>query len=310
MKICILGGGGFVGHHLASLLAERGHTVRIPCRDRDRIKDLLVLPTVEILEADIHDVQQLSDLFQGMDAVINLVGILHGSRDNFHQTHAELPARMIEACRSADVKRVLHMSALGADVNSRSVYQQTKAEGEERVLAAKEWLDITLFRPSVIFGPGDSFLNLFANLLALAPIVPLAGGHARFQPVFVGDVARAFADSLEDPQTVGEIYSLCGPNIYTLAQLVTLVANELGYKRQVIPLNDRLSYAFALLMELKPGQKIMTLDNYYAMAKDNICPTGFPKRFGPPTSLEAVLGYLTGAGARHAYHTFRRTAQR
>ncbi len=309
MKICLLGGGGFVGHHLASLLAARGHTLTIPCRQRDRIKDLLVLPGVELIEADIHDPASLENLFRGQDAVINLVGILHGSRSEFARVHAELPMKVVQACRHAGVDRLLHMSALGASTESRSVYQQTKAQGEKHVLEATD-LTVTVFRPSVIFGPGDSFLTLFADLLGLAPVVPLAGGHARFQPVYVGDVARAFADSLDLPESRGQVYSLCGPRVYTLADLVSLVARHLGMRRVVIPLGDTPSYLFARLMELKPGQKIMTRDNHYAMQADNVCPEGFPACFGTPAALETQLGYLRDEGPKCLYDRFRRTAGR
>lgn len=311
-KICILGGSGFVGSHLAALLVARGHGVRIATRRREQAKHLLPLPGVEVVEADIHDPQALKTLFAGMDAVINLVGILHGKRKAFEHAHAELPRKIASACHAAGVTRLLHMSALGADVNSPSSYQQTKADGEAIVRAAEKThhLHTTIFRPSVIFGPGDSFLNLFARLLKFAPIVPLADGNARFQPVYVGDVARAFADSLDDIATFGQTYPLCGPKVYTLAELVRLTAATLGYSRQVIPLGEQASYMFAGLMELKPGRKLMTRDNHFAMLKDNVCSEGFPALFGDPTPMEAVIGYLNEADPRRAYANLRQQAHR
>jgi NADH dehydrogenase len=311
-KICILGGGGFVGHHLASQLAAQGHRVLVPTRRRNRIKDLTVLPTVDLVEADIHEQHELEHLFQGADAVINLVGILHGGQKDFVRNHVKLPHKAMEACRSAGVGRFLHMSALGADTASRSFYQHSKGEGERLVLEPGRGhdLDVTVFRPSVIFGPGDSFLTMFAQMLQVAPVVPLAGAASRFQPVYVEDVARAFVMSLADPATFGQAYNLCGPKVYTLQQLVEAVAATLGLRRTVIPLGSTASYWLARALELKPGAKIMTRDNYYAMQVDNVCPDGFPARFGAATALESVIGYLQEAAPRRAYDAFRANAHR
>jgi NADH dehydrogenase len=318
--VCVLGGGGFVGHALVALLAARGHKVRVPARRREDAKDLIVLPGVTVIETDVHDPANLQTLLAGADAAINLVGILHETapahgnpdkarRGSFHHAHVELPNKLVQACRAAGVRRLLHMSALGADSASRSAYQRSKAEGEALVLKAAD-LDVTVFRPSVIFGPGDSFLNLFADLMKLAPVLPLAGASARFQPVYVGDVARAFADALDLPESVGQAYDLCGPRVYTLAQLVRLTAQTLGLCRMVVPLGSGPSYALARLMELKPGQKVMTRDNYYAMQVDNVSPAGFPALFGQPTALESVIGYLKEAHPRRHYHGFRTRAGR
>ena len=307
-NICVLGGGGFVGAHLISLLAVRGHRVLVPTRRRERSKHLLVLPGVEVVEADIHDPATLQTLFTGKDAVINLVGILHETqRGGFEHAHVELPRKVVAACAAAGVRRLLHMSALGADPAAKSRYQQTKGAGEALV---REMQGATVFRPSVIFGPGDSFLTLFADLLKLAPVVPLADAGARFQPVFVGDVARAFGEALERPETNGQRYDLCGPSVYTLAELVRLTAATLGLRRAVLPLGNTASYGFARLMELKPGAKIMTRDNHYAMQSDNVCPSGCSQPFGDPTALESVIGYLREAGPRRGYMNFRTHARR
>ena len=321
-SLCVFGGGGFVGHHLVSLLATRGYRVRIPARRREDAKDLAILPGVEVVEADIHDPGALASLLAGVDAAVNLVGILHETasgdadtpgtrRGGFRQAHVALPGKIVVACRQAGVGRLLHMSALGADPGSPSAYQRSKAEGETLALKADgPDLAVTVFRPSVIFGPGDSFLSLFAQLLKFAPVVPLAGGHARFQPVFVGDVARAFADALENPQTHSQAYNLCGPRVYTLAELVRLTARTLDMNRLVIPLGDGASYVFARLMELKPGTKIMTRDNYHAMRTDNVCQAGFPALFGMPAALESQVGYLREAHPRRHYMHFRTRAGR
>jgi NADH dehydrogenase len=320
-NVCILGGGGFVGHHLVTLLAARGIHVRVPARRREAVKDLIVLPTVEVVETDIHTPANLHSLFSGMDAVINLVGLLHesnaGKRDDplaqrgsFQHAHVELPRKIIQACKTTGVRRLLHMSALGAELNSRSAYQRSKSGGEALVMQASNELDVTVFRPSVIFGPGDSFLSMFADLLKLAPVVPLAGGNARFQPVFVGDVARAFADALALPESFAQRYNLCGPKVYRLAELVQLTATSLNLCRVVVPLGETPSYFFARLMEFKPGAKIMTRDNHYAMLSDNVCPEGFPALFGQATALESVIGYLKEADPRRSYMAYRTHAGR
>lgn len=311
-KICILGGSGFVGRRIASRLAAQGHRVVVPTRRRIQARDLTVLPTVDLVEIDIHAPHALEKLFEGADAVINLVGILHGSHKAFVQNHVKLPHRVMQACHHAGVPRLLHMSALGADVNSKSFYQHSKGEGERLVLepGRERDLAVTVFRPSVIFGPGDGFLNLFARLARLAPVIPLASGNARFQPVYVDDVARAFVDSLNDSDTFGQAYNLCGPRVYTLTELVGLVANRLGLARTIVPLGKTASYWMARLLELKPGRKLMTRDDFHAMQIDNACPDGFPARFGTPTALEIVIGYLVEASPRQAYEQFRQRAQR
>ena len=206
--ICVIGGGGFVGRHIVRALAARGLRVKVPARDRERVKDLILLPTVDVVYADVHDPAALDELVRGSGAVINLVGVLHDGRGNasFEQAHVELTRKIIAACESNGVKRYLHMSALGADANGPSRYQQSKGRAEALVRASKlEW---TMFRPSVIFGPDDSFLNLFAKLLALAPVMFLAKAQARFQPVYVEDVATAFLGAFDDRANIGQSFDL------------------------------------------------------------------------------------------------------
>jgi len=296
-KICVLGGSGFVGRHLVSKLCERGYEVRVPYRNINRAKHLAVLPTVTMVEADVHDPVVLKGLFQGMDAVINLVGILHeGKRGAFQRTHVELPRKVVEACRAAGVKRLLHMSALGGDPDGLSRYQRSKGEGEALVRAAHgEGLAVTVFRPSVIFGPEDSFLNLFARLLYWTPIFPLGSPNAKFQPVYVGDVAQAYVASLNNPATFGQRYELCGPTVYTLQELVEFVARIKGLKRTVMPLSDEMSSMQAIMLGLMPV-KMLTHDNYLTLKTDAVCSCPFPEVFGiRPAALEAEAPlYLAG----------------
>lgn len=309
LKICILGGGGFVGNTLAAQLTRAGHNLLIPGRHRFNLRHLDVLPGARSIEADIHNPAELKKLFTGMDAVINLVGILHGSTADFHQAHAELPEKVVAACRASGVKRLLHMSALGASVHSPSQYQQSKARGEAVVQAADD-LQVTVFRPSVIFGPGDNFMNLFAKLMTFTPILPLADADALFQPVFVSDVARTFVESLENPATYGQSYNLCGPKTYTLQALVELTARTLGLKRWIIPLGETPSLIMATALEFMPGPTLMSRDNHYATLTDNICPDGFPFLFGVPATLESELGYLAQHNLRSILATYRRVASR
>jgi NADH dehydrogenase len=299
-RICILGGTGFVGRVLAARLAERGHGVFIPTRHRARHRDLLVLPTASVTEGDVHNPAFLRRQFEGMDVVVNLVGILNEagrSGRGFARVHAELPAKIVEACRGAGVKRLLHMSALNAALDAPSHYLRTKAMGEDTVHRAHDPdLSVTSFRPSVIFGPGDSFTNRFARLLKLTPFVfPLACPEARLQPVYVEDVVQAFVAALENHKTFGNRYELCGPKAYTLRELVTYLAGVLGLRRHVLGLNDRLSKLQASVLEFVPG-KPFSLDNYHSLQLDSVCPKGFPEVFGlTPIALEQVVPSYLGA---------------
>jgi len=341
-RICILGGSGFVGTHLVSQLAARGLKVRVLSHRREMAKELILLPTVEVIEADVHDQQALIQHFRGMDAVINLVGILHESnigradlpsarRGDFHKVHIELPRKIIHACGEAGVRRLLHMSALGANPNSRSAYQRSKGIAEALVREAgmkhsehENWylngpkfihgygLNVTLFRPSVIFGRGDAFLTMFARLLKLFPVLPLAAADARFAPVHVEDVARAFVDSLDNTATFGQTYELCGPKAYTLKELVSFVGEVIGKQRTIFPLGNFLSYLQAWALEFKPGKKLMTRDNFYAMSVDNVCSGGWPSVFNfEPATLEAIAPeYLRADSPRARYEGYRESARR
>ncbi len=293
--VCVIGGSGFIGRHVCQRLAAQGYRVRVPARDRERAKALILLPTVDVVAADIQDAGQLSQVIAGCDAVINLVGVLHDGRGNnsFRAAHVELPRKIAAACRQHGVRRLLHMSALNADPGAASAYLRTKGEGE--AIVRDSGLEVTLFRPSVVFGRGDTFLNLFAQLQRVLPVVLLASPNARFQPVFVEDVARAFVKSMENLQSVGRAYDVCGPRVYTLRELVEFVGMTIGRPRPVIGLNDRLSYWQAFAMEMLPV-KLMTRDNYYSMKVDSVCNCDFPLGIRP-AALEAVAPAWLRPGA-------------
>jgi len=310
---CVIGGSGFIGSHIVHLLAARGVRARVPTRYRESAKELIVLPTVEVVEADIHAPNALGQLVAGMDVVINLVGILHerGVPGGFQRVHADLPGKIVEACRSEGVGRLVHMSALHADVNGASAYLRSKGEGEKRVKEAGESIAWTIFRPSVVFGSGDSFLSMFAKVLRFAPVLALASPQARFQPVWVEDVARAFVECILNDATHGQSYDLCGPKVYTLRELVAYVGAITGHRRPIVGLSDRVSYLQAMLMEWLPGP-LMTRDNYYSMKKDSVCGCPFPAALGfQPTPVEAVAPrYLGDQDPRSRYNDFRLRARR
>lgn len=285
-NVCVIGGSGFVGRHLCRQLAAQGWRVRVPTRDRERAKALILLPTVDVVEADVHDPAGLARASAGCDVVINLVGVLHDGRGKrgFRAAHIELARNVVEACRSNGIRRLLQMSAVGAAVDAPSAYLRSKGEAER--IVRESGLDWTIFRPSVIFGPEDGFLNLFAALARVLPVMALACPDARFQPVYAGDVAAAFVRALEDDRSIGCSHDLCGPKRYTLRELVAWTARMTGHPRPVIGLNAPLSYCQAFAMELLPV-KLMTRDNVRSMSLPSVSDQPFP--FGiRPQSLEAL----------------------
>ncbi len=277
-RILILGGSGFVGRHVCQKLAQLQWNITVPTRRRGNAWAVQALPQLEVIEANVHDEAMLARLLAGQDAVLNLVAILHGSEQAFEQVHVELPRKLAQACTAAGVRRVLHISALGAGLQAPSMYQRSKARGEEALRSAG--LDLTVLRPSVMFGPEDKFLNLFARLQRLFPLIPLAGSSARFQPVWVEDVTQALVNCLLDERTIGQTYEICGPEVLTLKQLVELAGCTSGVRhglgRPVIPLPMALGRLQARLMELAPGQPLMSRDNLDSMKVDNVASGTLP----------------------------------
>ena len=304
-RIVVLGGSGFVGRHIVARLVDRGGRVLVPTRSRERARHLVLLPTVDVVEADVHDAATLGQLIAGAAAVINLIGIIsEARRGDFERVHVELPRKVVAACRDAAVPRLLHMSALNADPNGPSRYLVSKGQAEALVAASD--LDWTILRPSVIFGREDSFLNLFARLERLLPVIALASPQARFQPVWVGDVAEGFVRALPSERTWRRRYALCGPRVYTLRELVAYVGEVTGDNRPILPLGPGLSRLQARVLELLPG-KLMTRDNLASMTIDNVCGGAYPDVLGgPPAALEAIVpAYLAPIAARTRYAKFR-----
>jgi uncharacterized protein YbjT (DUF2867 family) len=303
-KICILGGTGFVGHHLASRLSSAGMACRIVTRHPQRHRDMRVLPEVEILSGNLHDAADLERCLQGCEAAINLVGILNESGGaNFRQMHVDLVDRIVEAGQASGIRRLLHMSALNASASSgTSEYLRSKGEGENQAhTRGHSSMKVTSFRPSVIFGSGDSFFNRFAGLLKMAPgVFPLACPETRFQPIYVGDVAEAFARALNNRSTWGQHYDRCGPGVFTLRELVEYTAQVIGKPVRVIGLNDFLARAQARVMGALPG-KPFSMDNYLSLQMDSLCQSNDLEKLGiSATDVASVVPLYLGALAQRS----------
>ena len=318
----VLGGSGFVGAHVCEKLIRAGWTVTVPTRRRRNASAIQHLPSLNVRECDVHDAAALTKLAQGHDAVVNLVAILHGTQADFERVHVELPQKIAQACAAAGVGRLVHISALGADAQKAdslpSMYLRSKSRGEAVLLAHAEERALTILRPSVIFGPGDKFLNLFAGLQKLAPCVPLAGADARFQPVWVEDVATAVVRSLERGSVGARVLEACGPDAFTLKQLVQLSARLAGVNQgQGRPVFGIPGWAGALqagLMELMPGPPLMSRDNLASMQVANVATPGMSDLSEldiQPAALEPIAAdYLSSGSAWHALLGVRRRSHR
>lgn len=297
MRILVIGGTGFIGQHVVAKLAARGDKVFVPTRRLRHARDLMVHPTVTIMPGDVHDESVLDSLVQGMDAVINLVGVLHSPSGHpygpaFEAAHVKLPAAIARACATQGVKRLVHVSALGANANGTSQYSRSKAAGEAaiaEVAATTPELCTTIFRPSVVFGPGDKFMNMFAGLAKWFFVLPLAGSKARLQPVYVEDVAQAIVNCLAEKNTCGQTYDLAGPEVYTLGELVALAAKYSGHPRPVVDLPMGIGRMQAWFFECLPGEPLMSRDNLDSLQTDNVSEHPMDPILGVvATPLEAV----------------------
>jgi uncharacterized protein YbjT (DUF2867 family) len=305
--VLVIGGSGFIGRHVLAKMAAGDFRAIVPTRRVKHAEDLLGLSSVDaVVEADIHDDATLRRLMTGMDAVINLVGILHSRPSvgdahwgpDFQRAHVDLPRRIVEACAATGVSRYLHMSALGAAADAPSMYLRSKAAGEAAAFS-QPGLHVTVFRPSVVFGGEDHFLNMFAKMQKYLPVLPLAGADARFQPVWVQDVAEAFVQALQREHTIGATLELAGPSIYTLRELVRLAGEYSGHPRPIIGLPPALGRLQALMLELLPGPPLMDRDNLDSMKKDNVASVDrWPELGITPTALEAEAQFYLAPQAR------------
>ena len=313
-SVCLIGGTGFVGQHLAHRLTRHGYRVHILTRHRERHRALIVNPLIRLVETDVYDNDALAGQLTDCNVVINLVGILNETAGgSFQRAHVELPEKICQAMKASGVRRLLHMSALNADATEEnSIYLKTKGQAEDLVHAAeRDGLLVTSFRPSVIFGYGDSFFNRFAGLLRLSPLFfPLACPDSRFAPVFVGDVAEAFCRAI-DNATAGERLDLCGPEVFSLQELVEYTRTQIGSHARIIGLGDGLSRLQARILGLVPG-KPFSMDNYHSLQKQSICANNALPELGiEPTPIAAVVpGYLAGRTARGRYSGMRTRSRR
>jgi NADH dehydrogenase len=293
-KIIVLGGTGFVGAHVCEKLVRAGWAITVPTRRRANANKILHLPQLTVLEIDVHDPAALTRAVAGHDALVNLVAILHGDQAAFERTHVALPKKIAHACLASGVRQVVHISALGADAlqpqRLPSMYLRSKSEGEAVLIQAAEGagaeggdgFDLSILRPSVIFGAEDKFLNVFASLQRVLPVMPLAGASARFQPVWVQDVAMAVLRCLEgaSPAASPRIIELVGPEVFTLKQLVQLSARlagiGFGFGRPVFGLPDWAGHLQAKLMSLAPGEPVMSEDNLDSMKVPNVASGKLP----------------------------------
>ena len=312
MRIVLLGATGFVGRHLLTELSRHGHECLVLCRNISRCTALRLIPGVELVAAPTLTVAGLQETLRNADAVINLIGILNERGRNgrgFRAAHVAPVEKLIEACHASGVRRVVHMSSLNAG-KGKSHYLQSKGEADA-LLQGAERIDVTIVQPSVIFGDGDSFFTLFANLLKWTPVLPLACPHSRMQPVWVGDVAQAFSEILRRPSTIGLTLELAGPRVYTLRELVEWTARIAGKRRWIIGLPDALSRVQGWVMDFVPG-KPFSSDNYQSLQLDSVSKSRALEELGiERQSLKAIVpAYLTGPARQKRLNDFRQKAGR
>lgn len=299
-NILVLGGSGFIGSELIGRLSGQGRRVRVATRRYDDARHLILLPTVELVETEISQPGALASLLEGIDAVINLVGVLHGGRGQpygpgFAQAHVELPRMLADATRAAGVRRLLHVSALGvtdADPASLpSMYLRSKAAGEQVIRGIRD-IDWTIFRPSIVYGAEDRFTRLFARMARYLPIIPVARGDAQLQPIWAGDVGRAITATIDAPWASGRCFELAGPEVTTLGAIVADVARWSGRPRMVWNLPNDIGRLQAMALEFAPGPTLMTRDNFDSLGVPNVASGPMAPELGiEPVAMSGVAPY-------------------
>ncbi len=316
MKIIILGGTGFIGRHICEKLIRAGHQVTVPTRKLENAREIQMLPGLQPLLCNVHDEKQLMQVAAGHDVLINLVAILHGCEAEFERTHVTLPQTIVAACKAAGISRVVQMSSLGAALDAPSQYLRSKGRGEQ--VFAESGLNVTILRPSVVFGEGDKLLNTFAQLQLAFPVMPLACADAQFQPVWVEDVAQAvvnvatthYYQNSSTPRNIHSGYlpktfEIAGPHTKSLRDLVALAGRCVGAQRPVLALPHALARLQAFVMEKLPGPTLMSRDNLASMQSPNVASGKLPglRELGiEASSIEAIAPqYLQPASRLDAF---------
>lgn len=291
-SVAILGGTGFIGRALCNRLSQLDsgpREIRVLTRSRGRARALWILPKLQVLEVDYLDEASLAEGLHGCEAVVNLVGLLHSRPGkpwgpDFDEAHVRLPARLARSMARNQIRRLIHISALGVSSSAPSMYLRSKAAGEA-LLRGAESVDLTILRPSVVFGPEDQFVRLFAKLSRWLPIIPLASPHARFQPIYVGDLVQAITQCLQEPRAIGQVFEIAGEDVLTLYEVVHWAATYSGHPRIILPLSDGLAQLQALIMEHLPGPTLVS--------RDNLASATIPSLASGPMSPLLNLGPLT-----------------
>ncbi|HWG65995.1 MAG TPA: complex I NDUFA9 subunit family protein [Rhodanobacteraceae bacterium] len=295
-RYVVLGGTGFIGSHLLATLADAGHRITVLSRNREQRRAINVLPNVRTISTDVHDRASLEKYIAGNDAVVNLVGILNETGDaTFTHAHVDLTATLIAACRQAGVRRIHLMSSLNAG-NRASKYLKTRGEAEAQV--RNSGMDWTIYRPSVVYGNGDSFVSRFLKLLRMGPVLPVAQPHAKFQPAYVRDVAEAIRRCLDDRASIGKIHELYGPDTLELIAIVRMIRDAAGLRRMLLPLPHALGHLQAIIAELIPG-KPFSRDNFHSLGVDSVgSRDGFAELGITPRRFAAMLPVALGVYSR------------
>jgi len=292
-RICIIGGSGFIGRAITRAARAKGHGVTIGCRHPQKARDMQV-EGARLIKVDVTTGRGLDEAVANTDCVINLVGLLfeRGSQ-SFDAAHVDGTKNILKACKKAEVKQYLHMSALGASSSSPSKYARTKAAAETAVKRSK--LNYTIIRPSIVFGAGDSFFNKFKQMAALAPALPVIEGGTRFQPVWVEDVARVFVKCIGHRNVKSKAFELGGPEVFTFQELLEMMLQTLGWSRLLLPVPRPIAKLMATFMQLLPTPPL-TPDQLTLLQSDNVVKkSGLPSTFGKPAALAEILPtYISG----------------
>jgi NADH dehydrogenase len=315
-RICVLGGTGFVGRHLAARLAAKGFDVVVPTRSPARHRDLQVLPGLRLVPIVGLTVDALRPALDGCSAAVNLVGILNErghSGQGFHAAHVAVTEAFVDACARTGVKRILQMSALKANAErGPSHYLRTKGLAEQVVADSSErGLEWTILRPSVIFGADDSFINRFARLLRRLPMLPLARADALLAPVHIDDITLAFARILAHEGTIGERIELCGPDVYSLREIVRMIQSAFGLRRTIVPLPTLLGQLQAFACDYCVPGKPFSLDNFRSLSVASTCSGEDLRMLGiEPHRFEPTLAAIARGGSTQSLTHYRMLAGR